>query len=112
MDARQQRGLAIAENGGCAKDLKGWRVRSQAHPDKRYRVNPLAQSCTCPDYEDRNEPCKHVYAVLYVMTAEHHDDGTVTTTAQRVTYSQNWSAYNGAQVTGMDAFMRLLAGLG
>jgi hypothetical protein len=38
------------------------RGRSPHHPrrTRRYRVNPTAQSCTCPDFEDRNEPCKHV----------------------------------------------------
>lgn len=111
MDARQQRGMAIAASGGAQQDLKGWRVESQVQPGRRYRVNPLAQSCTCPDFEDRNEPCKHVFAVLFVMTAEQHADGTVTTTTERVTYSQNWSAYNEAQVNEKDTFMRLLADL-
>ena len=103
--------MVIAAGGGATRDLTGWRVVSQAKPGKKYRVNPLAQSCTCPDFEDRNEPCKHVYAVLFVMTAETNADGTVTTTAQRVTYSQNWSAYNEAQVNEKDTFMRLLADL-
>ncbi len=111
MEARQQRGMVIAAEGGATRYLTGWRVRSQASPGKRYRVNPLAQSCTCPDFEDRNEPCKHVFAVLFVMTAETHGDGTVTATAQKVTYSKNWSAYNEAQTNEKDTFMRLLADL-
>jgi transposase len=111
MDGRQQRGMQIAANGGAKQDLRGWRVDSQLQPGRRYRVNPMAQSCTCPDFEDRNQPCKHVYAVLFVMTAEQHDDGTVTTTAQKVTYSQHWSTYNEAQVNEKDTFVKLLADL-
>lgn len=108
---RRQRGQMIATAGGATRDLKGWRVVSQVQPGRRYRVNPMAQSCTCPDFEDRNLPCKHVFAVLVTMTVEQHDDGTVTATTERVTYSQNWSAYNEAQVSEKDTFMRLLADL-
>src|SRR4051812_39172066 len=111
MDARQQRGMQIAADGGAVHDLTGWRVVSQSQPRKKYRVNPTAQTCTCPDHEERNEPCKHVFAVLFVMTAEQNADGTVTETAKRVTYSQDWSAYNAAQTNEKDAFMRLLADL-
>lgn len=111
MDARQQRGIRIAATGQAKLEGSGWRVRSESNPARRYRVNPLAQSCTCPDFEDRNEPCKHVYAVLTVMTAEKNADGTTTATATRMTYSQDWSAYNEAQTHEKDTFVRLLADL-
>jgi len=108
---RQQRGQQLAASGAAKFEAQGWRVRSQTDPGRRYRVNPTAQTCTCPDHEETNEACKHIYAVLLVMTTERGEDGSVTTTAQRVTYSQDWSSYNTAQVEEKDTFMRLLADL-
>ena len=68
--------------------------------------------CTCPDFELRNAPCKHIYAVeLAIMREELPDQSPITVVApekpqaQRPTYRQDWAAYNAAQ---MDHFTRLL----
>jgi SWIM zinc finger len=69
--------------------------------------------CTCPDFELRQKPCKHVYAVQYLLFRETTTDGTTTTVketaAVRVTYVQNWPAYNQAQVTEKETFLKAAA---
>ncbi len=110
MDGRQQRGMAIAASGGAKIDGASWRVDSASTSGRRYRVNPLADSCTCADHDATGLRCKHVWAAIYTMTAETHDDGTVTTTT-RVTYAQDWSSYNAAQCSEKDSFLSLLADL-
>jgi uncharacterized Zn finger protein len=36
--------------------------------------------CTCPDFEARNQKCKHVFAVEYVIQRESNPNGTETVT--------------------------------
>jgi len=80
---------------------------------------PKLASCTCPDYETRQQTCKHIFAVTYVMKREEHADGsttvtksiTVTATTERTTYPQNWPAYNAAQMNEKSKFQSLLADL-
>jgi transposase len=59
--------------------------------------------------------CKHVYAVEYVLQVASALDGSVTETESvkvtRVTYKQNWAAYNAAQTEEKSRFMALLADL-
>jgi hypothetical protein len=71
-----------------------------------------APSCTCPDYEFRGEKCKHIYAVEYTLKHETAPDGTETVTETvRVTYVQNWKAYNAAKTEEKARFVELLAEL-
>jgi SWIM zinc finger len=70
--------------------------------------------CTCPDYELRGLKCKHIYAVEYTVKSEtvHENQmNTVTTTVTktlRVTYKQDWHAYNAAQTNEKANFQSLL----
>ena len=65
--------------------------------------------CSCPDFEKRQQPCKHIYAVEIIIQREERPDGTtVETQAMRVTYSQDWPAYNAAQVHEGKHFVTLL----
>lgn len=109
MDGRQQRGMGIAAKGGLVTKGHLWLVPSQSHGGN-YRVNPYSGECSCPDQASTGLRCKHVWAVTFTMTAETHADGTTTVT-RRVTYSQEWSSYNRAQVEEKDTFLRLLADL-
>src|SRR4051812_986135 len=110
MDGRQQRGMQIAAEGKAIHENGTWRVWSQTGAGRRYRVNPVADSCTCPDHEETNGRCKHIWAVLLTMTTETDENGT-TVTATKVTYGQSWSAYNRSQVEEKDTFLALLADL-
>jgi hypothetical protein len=119
MDARQIKGLEIAAMSRITKrGNETWIVPSQSLNGK-YAVTITAEGkqCTCPDFELRQQPCKHVYAVQYVLfresVTETKPDGTVTTATKeaagvRVTYSQNWPQYNTAQSSEKDHFCRLL----
>ena len=99
-----------------------WIVPAQSGSGSyRVNLNPANSAvpmCTCPDYEKRAEPCKHVYAVRYVVERETHPDGSETVTesvtltkqtcAERKTYKQNWPAYNQAQTNEKHKFQVLL----
>jgi hypothetical protein len=120
IDARRQRGLAIAAR--CRIENKGgmWVVPSQTG-DGRYYVDAAAPRCTCKDFAEREQPCKHIFAVRFVIERESHPDGTETvtetltiarqTTAERKTYKQDWPAYNAAQIHEKAKFQVLLADL-
>ena len=114
---RQQRGLAIAAIAPIRKNRLGYRVPSQSG-NGSYVVNvdddPI---CTCPDFELRNAPCKHIYAVQLAIMREElptQPPGAAAVTvpekprAARQTYGQNWSAYTAAQEHEGDLFPRLL----
>jgi transposase len=120
MDARQERGLIIAATCKLTQKDKGlWSVPSQSLDGRRYTVwsNERNPACTCPDFEERGERCKHIYAVEYVVKREKRPNGstrvtetlTVSKTVEtRPTYSQNWSAYNAAQSEEKDRVQELL----
>jgi transposase len=124
MDAREQRGLLIAATCKIVQKNGFWTVPSQTG-NGSYRVclapAPFVPQCTCPDYEERKQPCKHVHAVQYVIQREANPDGTETvtesvtltskTTAPRKTYKQNWNAYDQAQTKEKTHFQSLLCDL-
>jgi transposase len=88
-------------------------VPSQSFNGK-YRVQkgPVGFSCNCADFELRGQTCKHGFAVEFVLRREIKPDGTVIETrAARVTYSQDWSAYNKAQTNEKAQFCALLRDL-
>ena len=109
---RRQRGFMIAAIARIKKYRIGYRVPAQSGAGT-YVVNldngdPI---CTCPDFEKRQLPCKHVYAVEVVVGREEGNDDDLfveTRTTQRVTYGQNWPAYNQAQTHERYHFTALL----
>lgn len=111
---RQQRGLVIATTAKIGRTNAGdYMVPSQSEP-RRYRVQqgPEGFRCACPDFELTGATCKHGYAVEFMLRRETKPDGTVIETrAARVTYSQQWSAYNRAQTTEKQQFVTLLRDL-
>jgi hypothetical protein len=113
MDARQQRGLVIAALCKLNKTDGEWLVPSQSGGERIYRVNPSAQTCSCPDHQEAGHKCKHLFAVEFTMQREVAADGTTTETksitfTEKVTYSQPWSAYNRAQSIEKDRLQELL----
>src|SRR5579863_5453888 len=118
MDVREERGKAIAAMGAVkkAKDNLIYYVTAQSKPGS-YKVDLTGQepTCSCPDFELRTKPCKHVFAVAYTVVQQQNSDGSTTVTeevtvtvAKRKTYSQVWPAYNRAQTTEQDTFQLLL----
>ena len=110
---RKQRGLAIAAVTHIEKHRLGYKVPSQSG-NGAYVVNLDGGEpfCTCPDFETRQQPCKHIYAIEFVVQRETKADGSTThTESAKVTYTQEWPAYNQAQRDEKREFMRLLADL-
>lgn len=107
---REMKGLQIAALSRIHQNRLGWKVPSQSG-NGEYVVNLDGGDpfCTCPDFEKRQQRCKHIYAVEYVVQRETQADGTVSTTeSAKVTYSQQWPAYNQAQRQEKPEFMSLL----
>jgi hypothetical protein len=114
IDGRRQRGLEIAATSTIARKAEGeWLVPSQSLNGKyRVRRGPEGFECSCPDYELRGQTCKHGFAVEFFLRRETKPDGTVIETrAARITYGQNWPAYNRAQTTEKAQFCALLRDL-
>ncbi len=113
MDARQERGLVIAATSKIEKNKLGWKVPSQSG-NGSYVVNldhgePF---CTCPDFETRHLPCKHIHAVEYVVERETKADGTTTyKQSVKMTCTQEWTPYNQAQTHEQEHFVDLLRDL-
>ncbi len=112
MDARELRGLQIAATMPIKRNTHGWLVPSQS-TNGTYRVSPTSPDfpradrvggyqCTCPDFELRGQPCKHILAVEYTIKREFTPEGEVVTQEVRVTYTQDWAAYNRAQCEEKD----------
>src|SRR5882762_4135721 len=113
MDAREQKAIEIAAKSKLTRKGDTWLVPSQSGP-KRYTVDPNPQepNCTCPDFESRQLPCKHIFAVEIVVQREYSDDGQTQTVTETVTvkktYRQEWPAYNRAQTQEKAQFQSLL----
>lgn len=114
-DARQERGLALVT--GKAKRIKHIACAKYLVPSAQegaggYVVDVDAATCSCPDHETRSVRCKHLWALSYFRKEVAMPDGTtVVTESVRVTYSQNWPAYNRAQCEEKERVQILLRGL-
>jgi transposase len=114
MDIRKQKGINIANKATIKRDGHLYLVPSQSGKGK-YKVDAEAQTCSCPDFDFRQQPCKHVYAVEHVIektktTVTENGKTTVTETVKikRKTYRQEWPAYNAAQTQEKRLFIYLL----
>ena len=119
MDVREERGKAIAADGRIKQNSTGlWLVPSQSGRGQ-YSVNLEnvdQPTCTCLDYQERQQNCKHIFATAYFIVAQSNPDGSTTitktlTVTERKTYPQVWPAYNRAQTTEQDRFQELLRDL-
>jgi transposase len=123
MDARQQRGMDIANKTRLKGKGNLWLVPSSNGRDNyTVTVNPHRSHCNCPDFEFRNHKCKHIFAVEFtierkqVKTETKDGQTTVTETTEtvkvkRTTYRQEWKQYNAAQAYEKSEFLALLYGL-
>lgn len=116
MDTRQERGIQLAERGHSVKQDNGWQVLSQSGNGHYLVQLDNGPRCTCQDFEQRQQPCKHIYAVEQRITWDTAPDGSqiITTTeikTVKATYKQNWPAYNAAQIEEKSRFVVLLEAL-
>jgi hypothetical protein len=113
MDTRKQRGIALAKAKAIKQKGALWVVPSQSGHGT-YVVEPNGQkpNCSCPDYETRGIKCKHLYAVEYTVRHSVNERGEATIEqTMRVTYRQNWAAYNAAQTIEKERVAVLLQDL-
>src|SRR5271163_870906 len=117
-EIRERRGLEIAALSNLIRKGAVWLVPSQSGHG-RYTVSPdpAEPFCNCPDFEERQQPCKHVFAARYVLRRENADGSvsqtetvvmTKTTKIPRPTYRQDWLNYNLAQTREKHEFQELL----
>ena len=113
MNERKLKGIQIARTQQIRKTDRGYIVPSQSghgtYIVTENRMFPNIRECSCPDYELRKQPCKHVFAIQYILTKEVDNEGNVTITqVKRITYAQDWKNYDKAQVNEKDMFLKLL----
>lgn len=119
MSIREAKGRDIADRARIEKSGALYLVPSQSG-GKKYKVDPVANSCSCPDFEFTGFKCKHQYAVEFTVERERKTvtetqasgatQTTVTETVKvtRKTYPQQWPAYNMAQTKEKAIFLYLL----
>ncbi len=109
---RQQRGMAIAAAVPIRKNRLGYQVPSQSgNGSYMVDVGDGDPFCTCPDFEERQERCKHVYAVEFTVQRESgfpSNGGATETQPARPALGRTWRAYNLAQTNEQQLFGRLL----
>ena len=110
MDARQERGLLIAETCKIGRNELGWKVPSQSgNGSYIVSLDHGEPFCTCPDFEKRQQPCKHIHAVEYVIQRDTRSNGsTAYSQSIKLTCTQDWPAYNEAQTHETERFTELL----
>jgi transposase len=102
MDLRELKALELAARTKIVFTDGVWLVPSQTSPTGKYRVTLNPIGCTCEDFLLRLQPCKHIHAARLVLERDGFGTSPVVVTdptPKRLTYRQNWSAYNEAQMT-------------
>jgi len=109
----EERGLAIANSDTVRKNKLGWQVPSQSgNGTYIVSLDHGEPFCTCQYFEAEHKKCQHIYAVEFIVQRETKPDGTVTETrTMRITYTQEWAAYNAAQTHEQERFVMLLRDL-
>lgn len=113
MEAREIRGIQIAEKGGLEQTKHGWIVPAQGGSGKYFVERKGGHYvCNCPDCQTRNVTCKHSYAVMHTIRKAVDSKGnTIVTETKRITYTQDWKAYTTAQTSEITLFDQLLGDL-
>ena len=114
-EGRKRRGLAIAALVPIKRNRLGYQIPSQSD-NGSYVVNlDNDPFCSCPDFERRQEPCKHIYATSYALQRETHGwketgeaQGDSEVNSEPKSY---WQVYNLAQVNEQEMFGMLLRDL-
>jgi len=111
---REERGKMIAEKGHQIEKVKDnqYKVKSQSgHGSYEIRIGKNGAECSCPDFQNRHQPCKHILGLRYYLEVQKDTPQGTVTEKVRLTYSQAWSAYNAAQTEEIKIFDALLKDL-
>lgn len=109
---RQLRGALIAAQSPIKKTKVGYQVLSQSNSGT-YIVDPdpVDPYCSCPDFELRGEPCKHIHAARLALARECGEPEPVVieaAPAKKKTTTRDWAVYNKAQENEEEYFGKLL----
>src|SRR3989338_5416234 len=114
-EIRKQRGLQIAQTCQIIKRQSGDYVVPSQSGNGAYIVGKAEAgnlACDCPDYEHvfaMGVKCKHIWAVEVKTNRKLRLDGsTEITKTIKVSYPQNWSAYDYAKTHEKELFQKLL----
>jgi len=113
MDRREMKGMQMAHLGRISETPKGWIVPSESGSGA-YLVYKEGEEtkCNCPDCQMRKVKCKHQWAVEYFIKESIDEAGNKTIEkVVKMTYTQNWQAYNEAQTNEIRLFDELLKDL-
>jgi len=114
MDKKEQRGLVIAALAKIVLHNGLWVVPSQTTAAKSYFVNLEKGTCTCPNYAECQQDCKHIHAARIVARRDHGakaiPEGTesIAIEEKKKAAPRNWPAINLAQTTEKHRFQILL----
>lgn len=107
------KGMQMAHLGRISETPKGWIVPSESGSGA-YIVYKEGEEtkCNCPDCQMRKVKCKHQWAVEYFTKESVDELGNKTIEkVVKMTYTQNWKAYNAAQNNEIRMFDELLKDL-
>src|SRR3989338_3981293 len=114
IDERKLKGQQIAQTCRIMRRERGGYVVPSQSGSGAYLVQYVNYEpvCECPDYEARKIKCKHAWAVELTINKEINSDGTETVIkTMKVTYGQDWKAYDKAQTHEKELFVKLLSEL-
>lgn len=109
INIRKERGYEIASTSLIVETEKGWKVPSQSGGGSYFvKSNGFSAKCTCKDFKNGSEKCKHIWAVELIITGQVKQKSE---SMKRKTYEQNWPAYDKATICQKPQFMKLLSDL-
>ncbi len=120
MDTREFKGLELAARAAIEWRKTYWYVPSSSERGG-HSVDHEVLTCSCEDFELRQLPCKHIYAVRFVKERNRGKPLPVSEIetkpdeqppqTKKPTYRQDWPNYNAAQTNEKRLFQELLADL-
>lgn len=111
LEDRRTRAMEIVKSHKLTYLGDKWLVPSQyGNGSYTVKLEKDMPTCSCPDFEKRRIKCKHQFAVEIIVKKQIDQEGNVTLT-KKVTYSQNWVAYDQSQTQQKELFLKLLNGL-
>ena len=116
MNTRKLKGEQIAKTMQIKREgLDKWLVPSQSG-NGTYVVNRIGENfkCGCPDFQNRGQACKHIYAVeikVLRWVDSQGNSGTEVTITKRMSYPQMWHEYTASQINEGRIFHELLKDL-
>jgi transposase len=108
--SREERGQQLLKRVKIEKTSEGWKVQSSSGTGTYLvKFNGHEPKCDCPDCRMRHQKCKHIYAVELYIKKEIDEEGKIRQTkGVKISYSQEWKAYDKSQTNEKFYFLKLL----